>query len=240
MSLSFRPTRTAAVLVGLTLAGVAASTSAVRADDVYLDNGVYVKQLPPWRQRMIQKRMLRQAGVPVGGGSDVVIQGPPAVRVPSPPPARRAMRPMFGGARFPATIIPQDEPILMTRPGAVVEKPGTVIEKRDVIVERPGTVVERPGTVTRTVEPPAPIISNAPVAEADQLDDLPPVDLPPAREVAPARPGTILSTPAVKPQAAPPIELEPEPPLSAPVPAPAAAPTSAPGSGSTPRPKPSA
>lgn len=224
------PTYAARLAAVLALA-VAASASAP-AEDVYLENGVYVKQLPPWRQRMIQKRMLRQAGVAPVGGSEVVIQGPPAVRVPGPPAARRSMRPLFGPPRFPATVIPQDDPIVITRPSTAADR-----------ARRPNVVLEAP----------APIVSG-PANEADpvELDKLPPVDLPPAREVAP-KPGTIISTPNAIPApatnarpAAPPIELDPEPPLAAPVGSPAVAPASAPvtgpGSGSTaaPRPKRSA
>ncbi|WP_435020994.1 hypothetical protein TA3x_002130 [Tundrisphaera sp. TA3] len=198
-----------ALLVASLALVVAASTTAP-AEDIYVENGVYVKQLPPWRQRLLQKRMLRQSGA-----AEVVIQGPPAVRVPGPPASRRSMRPLFGPVRYPATIIePAGDPVVVTGPKVISSKPGVVVESPTRIKAEPPVVVE------------------------EELDELPPVDLPPARERAPLpapaaapAPGAVISTPATKP-AAPPLELEPEPPL--------AAPASAPASGALPKPKRSA
>src|SRR6478752_6089592 len=66
----FAPIRPARWVAALTLVVVASTT--LRAEDVYVENGVYVKQLPPWRQRMIQKKMLRRSG-------EVIVEAPPAV-----------------------------------------------------------------------------------------------------------------------------------------------------------------
>jgi hypothetical protein len=203
MFASTRPTRWVAALA---LVVVASTTSPARSEDVFVQDGVYVKQLPPWRQRLLQKKMLRQSG------SEVIIEAPPAitpgVRVPGPLASRRSMRPLFGPPRVPARIISPSESIIVPGPKVITTKPGSI-------------------------EPSAPIISGPSVVEED-LDELPPVDLPTAKTkgVVPA-PGEVISSPASKPTS-PPIGLDPEPPLEAP-----ASPV-APATGSAPRPKRSA
>lgn len=210
----FAPIRPARWVAALALVVVASTTA--RAEDIYVENGVYVKQLPPWRQRMLQKKMLRRSG-------EVIVEAPPAVvgsvvRVPGPPASRRSMRPLFGPPRVPARIISPSESVIV--PGAKVITPKA-----------------------RGVEPPAAILSEPSDVE-EELDELPPVDLPPAKEkvITPApgtitspAPGAVISTPEARPTS-PPIGLdpEPEPPLEAP------AATPAPATGSAPRPKRSA
>ena len=211
-----------AAALALTLA------STTLADDTFVQQGVVVKPLPKWKQRQLEKKLLKNPG------NKVVIEGAPTVK-PSPEAlaglkSRRSFRPIFGD-RFgkrndvvvtaPRTVVATPRTVV-TGPSTVVSTPKTVIAPGDSLVI-PGSVEVAPGA--RVGRPP---VISTPRGQAQPVEPM----IEP--ELEPERPATVRVLP-------PPAEEIPAPVVSIPhkpsAPAPMPLPTQIP---SDPAPAPAA
>ena len=106
--------------LGSSLTGATAGA----ADDVFIERGVVVKPLPKWKQRHIEKKLLRHPG------NQVVIEGRTAVtagtEVLPETKTRRAFRPLFPNLfdRRNEVVV---APPVVTTPGTIVTTPGASI-----------------------------------------------------------------------------------------------------------------
>ena len=187
-------------LMAATLALTLAATT--QADDTFVQQGVVVKPLPKWKQRQLEKKLLRNPG------NKVVIEGAPTV-TPSPEAiagvkSRRSLRPIFGD-RFgkrndvvvtaPRTVVAAPRTVI-TGPATIVSPPRTVIAPGDPLVV-PGSVEVTPGS--RVVRPP---VISTPRGQAQPVEPMEP-------ELEPERPATVRILP-------PPAEEIPAPVVSIP------------------------
>ena len=230
----FAANRWSSLLASILALGVAAAHA---GDDVFVQEGVIVKPLPKWKQRKLEKKLLRHPG------NQVVIEGGPSTApdVLAGARTRRAMRPLFGDLFNRRTDVVVAPPVVAA-PSVVVTTPSTTIASPSAIVSvprssvAPGDPLVMPGSVE--VESPAPIVrppvistprrspspSVLPVEPIDEpdLDDDRPGSLrvlpPPADEIPPP----VVSTPrkaSASPNPNPVLEPTPPRPTLEPTPA---------------------
>lgn len=210
------------------------------ADDVFVKEGVVVKPLPKWKQRQLERKLLRRPG------SSVVVEGAPAaVVVPEPAgnvKVRRAFRPLFGDrlARRPEVVVGapvvSSSSSVVTNSSSPAATPGVIVSTPRVVA--PGDPQVIPGSVEVT---PTPRVVRPPVASTPREPSatIEPMGEPQLEPEQPA-PGQILPVPAdeipppvvstprqtsssTKPTPQPvPVRPQPAAPTPDPVPAPAA------------------
>ena len=231
----FAAIRWSSLLASVLALGVATARA---ADDVFIKEGVIVKPLPKWKQRRMEKKLLRHSG------NKVVIEGSPTADpdILAGARTRRAMRPRFGDLfnRRTDVIV---TPSVVASPSVVVTTPSTIVTSPSPIVSiprssvAPGDPLVMPGSVE--IESPAPIVRapiistprrtplpvepvDEPYLEADRpeaipilpppADEIPPVVSTPRKASASPNPGPILEPSPPSPT------LEPTPPSPTPAP----------------------
>ena len=195
------------------------AATAHAADDVFVKEGVVVKPLPKWKQRRIEKKLLRHPG------NEVVIEGSPTADLNPDVLAgvrtRRAMRPLFGDMfnRRTDFIVP---PSVVATPSVVVTTPSTTVTSPGTIVSiprssvAPGDPLVMPGSVE--IESPAPIVRPPVISTPRRLPA--PVEPTHQPESEADRPGSIPVLPVPADEIPPPVVSTPRKASSSPNPTP--------------------
>ena len=192
------------------------------ADDVFVKEGVIIKPLPKWKQRRMEKKLLRHPG------NKVVIEGSPTADLTPDVLAgartRRAMRPLFGDLfnRRNDFIV---APPVIASPSVVVTTPSTIVTSPSTIVSiprssvAPGDPLVMPGSVE--IESPAPIV-RPPVISTPRRSPIESTDEP---ELEADRPGSIRVLPPPADEIPPPVVSTPRKASASPNPGPILEPT---------------
>ncbi len=214
------------VLTAALTLGVASSTM---ADDVFVKEGVVVKPLSKWKQRRLEKKVLRNPG------SQVVVEGSPTAVTTVPEATtgvkvRRSFRPLFSDRATRRSEVVGAPSVMTSRP-AIVSTPATIVSSPRSTTIAPGDPLVIPGSVEvtptpRVVRPPIVSVPRGTVTPTEPGDEseyeverpasvrvLPP----PAEEIPPVvstprNPTTTPATPSI------PVLPMPAPPSEAPLP----------------------